>query len=134
MRSEAWSAVGVEGGIAVDDEELEGSAEGQHRLDARKLSLDQGSRFVCRYAGNVGHVLGHHRRKSEFAADNERRCRSAHVVVVDVYGTDGANNYPDTEIVFRVPDLPSVSPRYIPLSLGPIMESCGRFAYEGPKR
>ncbi len=89
IRAEAWTAVGVEGGVTIDDKEVEGSIEGQDRPDARKFPLKQCARFVRRYVRDVGQVLGSHHRKGEFAADDERSSRPAHVVVVDVYSTGG---------------------------------------------
>jgi hypothetical protein len=89
MRSEVWSAGRVKGGVAVDYEQLKRSAKGHNNRDTWKLSLKQRSRFIWRYPGDVGHVLGHDLRKSELAADDERRRCSANVVILDVDGTDG---------------------------------------------
>ena len=83
----ARSAAGVEGCVAIDDEEVEGAVEGQDYSDARKFPLEERARFVRHYARDVGHVLVQHHRKGGFAADDERSGRPARVVVVDVYGT-----------------------------------------------
>ncbi|GAA4984930.1 hypothetical protein GCM10023317_09660 [Actinopolymorpha pittospori] len=61
MRSQPWSPLRIKGGVTVDDEEFKGWTEGQHRLDAWKLPLEQRPRFVWHCPGDVGHVLGLHR-------------------------------------------------------------------------